>query len=137
MTETEKNAISASLLVFATATEMLMQEWLRMEKMTLTGESKMMFNGMTDGIKKAKFYYARLTETYASVLFDMDKDSARLDEMRKDAAGTIRLYLKYLNMDANGYAIESLENAINRLLTNEQDPKILVSEEVIKKFTIK
>lgn len=134
--EKDNNSMSAAMLVFAYATEMLMREWLKANNWSLQGESKMLFSGMQQGVQKALHYYERLTEKYAGVVFKMDKGCTRLDEMRSDSAAIVRLYLEYLNMDANGYPIENIEAAIGRLLEKEENPKIIVSDEVINKFRI-
>ena len=46
MTDSEKNAISAGMLVAAKMTEMFLDFWCRMEHATLTGKHKQIFNMM-------------------------------------------------------------------------------------------
>ena len=137
MTETEKNAISAGLLVFATATEMFMNKWLLATNSRLTGESKMLFNGMKHGVESAKHYYGRFTEKVASVVFDEDKDPARFDSLMQEAAFMARTYFTTLNLNNNDYPDESIEKALNDILAKEENPEIYVSKEVIDMFRVR
>lgn len=137
MTNEEKNAISAGLLVFAAATEMMMRNWLLMEKHVLTGESKQIFNEMQHGIRHAQVYYSRFMDRYENSLMDMDKDYKRVEEIRKNAAFIARLYLITLNLNNNGYPDENIEKALNDLLDREENPEMFVGKDVIDKFRIR
>lgn len=134
MTEDEKNRISAGLLIAATATERLMQEWLNMEHGELRGESKMLFNNMQHHVRAARHYYERLTDRIATVLYESDKDSKRIDYMRQDADAMIRFYLRVCNAEANGYSSESVENALRRLTDGKDN---IISDEMINRFKTK
>ncbi len=134
MTEDKKNRVSAGLLIFATATERLMSEWLNMEKGELHGESKMLFNMMQHHVKSARHYYERLTDKVATVLYESDKDSKRIDYMRRDADAMIRLYLRVCNAEANGYPSENVEDALLRLPGGKEP---MISDEVINRFRTK
>lgn len=137
MTNNERNGISAGLLVFATATEMMMDYWLKMESYVLTGESKMLWNAMQHGVKQARHYYERFTDKYSSALFGMDNDCKRIDEIRNEAAFIARIYLTTLNLNNNGYPDENIEKALNDILSKEDKCEMFISKELIDKFRIR
>ena len=134
MTENEKNMISAGLLIAASATERLMQEWLNMEHGELRGESKMLFNSMHHHVLAARHYYERFLDKVATVLYQSDNDSKRIDYLRKDADAMIRLYLRLCNAEANGYPSESVEDELLRLTDGKEN---VISDEVINLFRTK
>ena len=135
MTNDEKNCISAGLLVFATATEMIMRFWLLMEKHVLTGQSKQLFNEMQHGIKHAQVYYSRFLEKYEDNLIDMDNDYARVEAIRRNAAFMVRTYLTTLNLNNNGIEDEQIEAMLNEALPEEA--QLAISQEVINRFVIR
>lgn len=137
LTDREKNALSAGLLVFATATEMLMQAWLRSENKMLQGENKMLFNGMTRGVQQARYYYERFTDKIVTVLYEEDENSNRIDRLREDASDMVRLYLTSLNCSYNGFDTQAIIDGMNRLLEKIEDPKVIVGEAAIDNFKIK
>ena len=136
MKTTEKNQVSAGLLVSAAATEWLMREWLNMEHKCLVGDNKLLFNGMVRGIKTARYYYEQFVDKVQGILVDEDGEALRADQMRMDAADLIRLYLTAANMHANGYSVQSILDALNKTIDKEENPKFPVSREYIDKFIV-
>lgn len=135
MTKQEDNAISQSLLALATATEMMMDFWLRSQHATLTGESKMLFNGMQHGIQQARHYYERFTDKYTSVLYEMDKDCDRIDSIRKEASFVARIYLTCLNLYFNNITNEEIEKRLQSMIDDSDE--LFISKEVIDKLKIR
>ena len=136
MTRDEKNAVSSGLLVSGRQTEFFMDFWLRMESAVLTGRSKQLWNNMTHAIRSARFYWEQFVDNTTTTLYDEDKDSKRIDMLLLDASDMARLYLTSINLSANGYSIQAVIDAMNRLIEQEENPKILVSKEVIDKFKV-
>ena len=140
MTQNEKNFICACALTMAYAAEMAMNQWLKTENCEFHGETKQFYNSMFKAVKTARFYFERFTEKVVGILFDLHGSGdgiARVDKMQQDAAGMNRLFLLIANASANGYPIESIEDAVRRCIEKEEKPEILVSDEVIDKFRIK
>lgn len=137
MTETEKNAISAGMLVAAKMTEMFLDFWCRMEHATLTGRHKKMFSMMQYHAKELRYYYEQLTDRTVTVLYNEDKDSKRIDQLLEDAGDLSRIYLTVLNCSQNGYDPQAIIDAMNRLIDQEPEPKRLVSNEIIDKFKVR
>lgn len=137
MTRQEKNAVSAGLLVFATATEMFMKNWLRMENITLVGKNKMLWNNMQRSVKAARFYYEQFMDNVASTIYEEDKDCNRIDQLMQDASDMARMYLTSVNCSQNGYDQQAVIDAMNRLLANEENPDILVGEKVVEMFKVR
>lgn len=137
MTETEKNAISAGMLVAAKMTEMFLDFWCRMEHATLTGRYKKMFNMMQYHAKELRYYYEQLTDRTVTVLYDEDKDCKRIDQLLEDAGDLSRIYLTVLNCSQNGYDPQAIIDAMNRLIDHEPEPKRIVSNEIIDKFKVR
>lgn len=137
MTETEKNAISAGMLVAAKMTEMFLNFLCRMEHATLTGRHKKMFSMMQYHAKELRYYYEQLTDRTVTVLYNEDKDSKRIDQLLEDAGDLSRIYLTVLNCSQNGYDPQAIIDAMNRLIDQEPEPKRLVSNEIIDKFKVR
>lgn len=137
MTDSEKNAISAGMLVAAKMTEMFLDFWCRMEHATLTGKHKQMFNMMQHHAKSLRYYYEQLTDRTVTVLYDEDKDSKRIDQLLEDAGDLSRIYLTVLNCSQNGYDPQAIIDAMNRLIDHEPEPKRIVSNEIIDKFKVR
>ena len=136
MTETEKNAVSAGLLVAAKEAEMFMDFWLRMEHASLKGRHKQLFNRMVEHAKALRYYYELLTDRTVTVLYEEDKDAQRIDQLLQDASDMARVYLTLVNCYQNGYSPQAVIDAMNRLIDAEPEPKRIVSNELIDKFKI-
>ena len=137
MTENEQNHICEALLTYASATEILMTEYLRMQHLRLAGETKQVFNNMSHAIRTAKYYYSRFMNLVAEVQYEDHKDISIIDNMNDDANTFIRLYMYILNATANGYPLENIEKALRELTEKQEDPTIEVSQKVIDKFILR
>ena len=76
-------------------------------------------------------------ELVAKTLYEDYNDCKQIDNMFDDAHFLIRMYMHYINANANGYPNQSIEDALKRLISKESQPKIEVTDEVIKLFTLK
>ena len=137
MTRDEKNAVSSGMLVAAKATECFVDYWLRMEHAVLTGRHKQLYNRMVEHAKALRYYYEQVTDRTVAVLYKEDKDAQRIDQLLKDAADMVRVYLTLLNCHQNGYDTQAIIDAINRLIDAEPEPKRIVSNEIIDKFKVR
>lgn len=140
MTQNEKNHLCACALTMAAAAEMAMDQWLKAEGYEFRGETKQFYNNLFKSVQNARHWFERFTDKTTTILFDLHGSGdgmARIDKMRADAAGMDRLFFTIANSSAIGYPIESVEDAVNRVIDAEEDSERIVSQEVIDKFKIK
>ncbi len=140
MTQNERNHICEGLLIFATATERLMREYLNMEHVRLRGESKQMYNSMTSHIRSAMYYYSRFTDLTMEVLAQSDRNFKRVDDMRLDGDFMIRLFLRVINCNVHKFYNGNIEEGLQKLADKAQEEDGIepeISEDVIRMFRMR
>lgn len=137
MTQEENSVISTAMLVFATATEAIMRKWLHTNSITLTGENKMIHNGMKRSVKQAMYYYERFNDKMTTASYEIHEDVGFMEDIRYNASDMTRIALRVINLYKKGVTTKDIEDMLIKMAEDKGTANQAVSDLVIESFKIK